>query len=90
MRLNVKQRRVIEIVLICAAALLLLGLIIDAADQATPGLSRANAALLRKYGLGFQVDDFIPAVLRSPRLYIAGLLIGLAIFIHQDSKDEKN
>jgi len=90
-RINARQRKVIEIALVLAATLLLLGLIIDASDRAAIlGISSADMALLRKYGLGrSEGGNFIPIVLRSPRLYIAGLLVGLAVFIHRGPKDEK-
>ena len=50
-RINARQRKVIEFALILAAALLLLGLIIDAAGTATPGLSRADVAVLNQYSI---------------------------------------
>jgi len=35
----------------------------------------------------FDFGEFVPGLLRAPRLYIAGLLIGLAVFIHRGPKD---
>jgi len=95
-RINARQRKVIEVVLIVTAALLLLGLIIDAADQAT---YKTMNALYKKYGLSknlpgsfsnvFHLGDFLAALLRSPRLYIVGVVVGLAVFVHHGPKDEK-
>ena len=101
-RISRKQRRAIKFVLIVTAALLLLGLIIDAAGQTwsptqrtingtaynlDPITSWHYSGAVGESGGATPFISFISALLRSPRLYIAGLLVGLAVFV--GPKDEK-
>jgi len=93
-RINARQRKVIKIALVLAAALLLLGLIIEAYGEAVHPAGNtyafAGTALKTRWNPGYwSFNDFLLVVLRSPRLYIAGLLVGLAVFIHRGPKDEK-
>jgi len=91
-RINARQRKVIKIALVLAAALLLLGLIIEAYGEAVhpAGNTYAFEGTATRWNPGYwSFNDFLLVVLRSPRLYIAGLLVGLAVFIHRGPKDEK-